>query len=71
MSGMVIPSGNIVFSKSARSTLGFKFSRTKYKFLQSPYRKVVSLVRFPLSVPSSKGTQTMMATSSASQTWNY
>jgi len=53
--GIVIPSGTIGLSASARSTLALRFSVTKYVFRQSPSGHRLSFVSVPVSVSSSNG----------------
>src|SRR5438309_1447408 len=59
---MELPAGTSGRSASARATLFFKFSGTKYVLRQSPFGHLLSTVSVPVSVPSSNGTRAIMAT---------
>ena len=69
-SGRVVSGGNSCLSFSARSMLGIRFSGTKYMLRQSPSGHLLSLVRVPVSVPSSNGTRAMTATSISAHAGN-
>ena len=71
ISGIVRPARAATgFKASARSTLGIRFSGTKYVLRQSPSGQRLSTLSVPVSVPSSKGTRAMTATFISAQAGN-